>query len=209
MIVHRPQIICSDRNNEIKQISFLFCIFPLKCFFNIFTPAITMIVTFNKTKSSWLIWSIVFLGQVHRIHHVCGSPFKITCLKRRSVSFRIIMKDPSEMVLSMISTSIYGSDYHISPYTGPDYHLRCPRDVNVPRNVACWWPQNCCQRPSRSDVSYWVSHWVLVSRLYWCDSGEWCYLLKRMKIMKMIKITYAGFAYHLFYLLPVCKTIGF
>ena len=37
-------------------------------------------------------------------------------------------------------------------------------------------------RRSRSDESHWVTYlltyWVMVSRQYWCDSGEWGYLLE-------------------------------
>ena len=31
---------------------------------------------------------------------------------------------------------------------------------------------------SRSDESHSLSHWVMVSQLDWCDSGEWGYLLE-------------------------------
>ena len=33
-------------------------------------------------------------------------------------------------------------------------------------------------RCSRSDVCCWVSEWISVLRLDWCDPGEWWYLLK-------------------------------
>ena len=85
--------------------------------------AIIMIITFNNND---IMIDLINcnLGQVHRIPPVCGSPFKITCLKRRSFSLlKFMIKFHGPFHLSfLLKTSNHDNSSHrsrLSPMAPP------------------------------------------------------------------------------------------